>query len=44
MELIHICYRVTDVDRSLAFYEELGFEERRRMPIRVRLGGVRERT
>ena len=34
MELIHICYRITDIDRSLAFYEALGFEERRRMPIR----------
>jgi lactoylglutathione lyase len=34
MELIHTCYRITDVDRSVAFYEALGFEERRRMPIR----------
>jgi lactoylglutathione lyase len=33
-ELIHTCYRITDVDRSVAFYEKLGFEERRRMPIR----------
>jgi lactoylglutathione lyase len=34
MELIHTCYRITDPDRSVAFYEALGFEERRRMPIR----------
>jgi len=33
MELIHTCYRITDVDRSVAFYEALGFEERRRLPI-----------
>ena len=34
MELIHTCYRITDPDRSVAFYEALGFEERRRLPIR----------
>jgi lactoylglutathione lyase len=34
MELIHTCYRITDPERSVAFYEALGFEERRRMPIR----------
>ena len=34
MELIHTCYRITDIDRSVAFYEALGFEDRRRMPIR----------
>jgi lactoylglutathione lyase len=34
VELIHTCYRITDVERSVAFYEALGFEERRRMPIR----------
>ena len=34
MELIHTCYRIGDIDRSVAFYEALGFEERRRMPIR----------
>ncbi len=33
-ELIHTCYRVLDLDRSAAFYEKLGFEEIRRMPIR----------
>jgi lactoylglutathione lyase len=31
--LIHTCYRITDIDRSVAFYEKLGFEELRRMPI-----------
>ena len=34
MELIHTCYRITDIDRSVGFYEALGFEERRRFPIR----------
>jgi lactoylglutathione lyase len=34
MALIHTCYRITDIDRSVAFYEALGFEERRRIPIR----------
>ena len=33
-ELIHTCYRIGDVDRSVAFYEALGFEELRRVPIR----------
>ena len=33
MELIHTCYRITDIDRSVAFYEALGFEERGRLPI-----------
>src|SRR5687768_5019749 len=33
-ELIHTCYRIGDIDRSVAFYEALGFEERGRMPIR----------
>jgi lactoylglutathione lyase len=33
-ELIHTCYRIGDIDRSVAFYEALGFEEHRRMPIR----------
>ncbi len=32
--LIHTCYRIGDIDRSVAFYEALGFEERRRLPIR----------
>ncbi len=34
MELIHTCYRITDPDRSVNFYEALGFEERGRLPIR----------
>ena len=33
-ELIHTCYRITDIDRSVSFYEKLGFEEHRRQPIR----------
>jgi lactoylglutathione lyase len=33
-ELIHTCYRVIDLDRSKDFYEKLGFEEIRRVPIR----------
>ena len=32
--LIHTCYRITDIDRSVDFYSKLGFEELRRMPIR----------
>ena len=32
-ELIHTCYRVLDPDKSVAFYEKLGFEERRRVAI-----------
>ena len=34
MELIHTCYRIGAIDRSVAFYTALGFEERARMPIR----------
>ncbi|MEP6976437.1 MAG: VOC family protein [Thermoleophilia bacterium] len=34
MELAHTCYRITDIERSVAFYSALGFEELRRMPIR----------
>jgi lactoylglutathione lyase len=34
MALIHTCYRIAEIDRSVAFYEALGFEEKRRMPIR----------
>src|SRR3982750_1956967 len=33
-ELIHTCYRILDIDRSVGFYEKLGFEELRRLPIR----------
>ncbi len=28
---LHTCYRIGDIDRSVSFYEKLGFEERRRM-------------
>lgn len=34
MDVIHTCYRITDVDNSVRFYEVLGFEERGRLPIR----------
>jgi lactoylglutathione lyase len=34
MELIHTCYRITDPARSVPFYEALGFEKRRELPIR----------
>jgi lactoylglutathione lyase len=34
MELIHTCYRITDPDASVEFYEALGFEKRRELPIR----------
>src|SRR4030095_11022430 len=30
---LHTCYRIGDIDRSVSFYEKLGFEERRRMNI-----------
>ncbi len=33
-ELIHTCYRIADIDRSVAFYTALGFEETGRIPIR----------
>jgi len=32
--LIHTCYRIGDIERSVAFYEALGFEELSRKPIR----------
>jgi len=34
MALLHTCYRISEIDRSVAFYELLGFQEIRRMPIR----------
>jgi lactoylglutathione lyase len=34
MELLHTCYRITDPEKSVAFYEALGFEKRRELPIR----------
>ena len=33
-ELIHTCYRIGEIDRSVGFYEKLGFEEVGRIPIR----------
>lgn len=30
---LHTCYRIGDIDRSVAFYEHLGFAEVRRMDI-----------
>ena len=30
---LHTCYRIGDIERSVSFYEKLGFEERRRMDI-----------
>ena len=34
MGLVHTCYRITEIERSVTFYEALGFKEFRRMPIR----------
>jgi lactoylglutathione lyase len=34
MPLIHTCYRILEIDRSVAFYEALGFGEVARLPIR----------
>ena len=34
MELIHTCYRITNPARSIEFYEALGLEKRRELPIR----------
>jgi lactoylglutathione lyase len=34
MQFIHTCYRITDPERSTAFYEALGLEKRRELPIR----------
>jgi lactoylglutathione lyase len=34
MSLIHTCYRILEIDRSVQFYEALGFEEQGRHPIR----------
>ena len=30
---LHTCYRIGNIDRSVAFYTKLGFEETWRMPI-----------
>jgi lactoylglutathione lyase len=34
VSLIHTCYRITDIDRSVRFYNALGFNEIGRIPIR----------
>ncbi len=34
MSLIHTCYRIFEIDRSVDFYEALGFREIGRTPIR----------
>jgi lactoylglutathione lyase len=34
MSLIHTCYRILEIDRSVEFYEALGFAEMGRVPIR----------
>jgi lactoylglutathione lyase len=34
MSLIHTCYRISNIDRSVAFYQALGFNEIGRIPIR----------
>jgi len=34
VEFLHTCYRITDPEPSVAFYEALGFEKRRELPIR----------
>jgi lactoylglutathione lyase len=34
VSLIHTCYRILEIDRSVAFYQALGFNEIGRLPIR----------
>jgi len=34
MSLIHTCYRILEIDRSVGFYKALGFNEIGRIPIR----------
>jgi lactoylglutathione lyase len=34
MGLVHTSYRILEIDRSVDFYRALGFEEKRRLPIR----------
>jgi lactoylglutathione lyase len=34
VSLIHTCYRILDIDRSVEFYRALGFNEIGRIPIR----------
>lgn len=33
MTLVHTCYRILDIDRSVDFYEAIGFQEMSRFPI-----------
>ena len=33
MEIVHTCYRITDIKKSTEFYEALGFEKRKELPI-----------
>ena len=33
-QLIHTCYRIGEIDRSVSFYEALGMQEIGRLPIR----------
>jgi lactoylglutathione lyase len=33
-DLLHTCYRIVDIDRSVAFYTALGFEQRRQMTLK----------
>src|ERR1700749_1523333 len=40
MALIHTCYRITDIDRSVAFYDALGFQEIGGIPIKEEAGNV----
>jgi lactoylglutathione lyase len=34
MSLVHTCYRILEIDRSVEFYKALGFNEIGRIPIR----------
>lgn len=34
VSLIHTCYRIGEIDRSVEFYRALGFEEKGRLPIK----------
>lgn len=33
-DLLHTCYRITNIDQSVAFYQALGFELRRKMTLK----------
>ena len=34
-ELVHTCDRISDPEASVRFYEALGFEKRRELPVRA---------